>query len=840
MKFKPSIQRFLPSLAVGLVTTSNAQFVLVEDFETGFTAGETVSGINGWVSDSPDRALALEDPLGSTGIGVQFTGGGRNDTFKALDSNPDDGVVLQIAEGDTGTFFFEAVFALEEVGTANNSFGLSTLAEPNGFGPFQPQLRLLNEIVSPRDGGGFTDTVFGFDSGVRLQFWLVVDNAAATYDIFLSSPTGLAGQVQVADDFAFRTSNGNPIITFYTILGNAQDVFIDNLFLDPIAVNLSDPNFVDTDGDGLNDNDELAATALIGAPNLTDLTTPFDGVSSGPGSGDFDGDGISDEQEFELGANPVLLDSDGDGLLDADEFDGTSNAFDGTPTDLASPDTDSDGLSDFEENGSVNIAFGNAPTNPNALDTDGDGIDDGFEIENNTEGTALDPNDDGSSDPDQAPGGDLDGDGLTNSEEFAPVATNRVQTRADLLDTDGDTISDFVEDNFGEFGVFSGNFFTGTNPTLTDTDGDGLLDNEEDPTLEFSPGSIPVNSNPNILDTDGDGFNDSIEASEGSDPSDINSVPAQSSGFVLIEDFEGDGMVIGNTFVGINGWTSDAPQVATVVDEPIEGGDQIGSLDRSGGGGAATLSRSLLADLFQIGTDSTGTLYFQLLAASDNLDHSIGLSDQEAPTAFGGFEAQLVLLDGLNRLRDGAIFRDFAPLQIGTWVNVWIVADNSLDEVRVYMSVDGQTGQIEVTADDEGDPINFRNGTEDLLQTLQITLAGAGAAGSEILVDNFFIDPLQENLTVPAVAKPEGSILPPVDTEIEITSVTRAVNGDLAITFTPGGATGFILTSASPADLEIENFAVAADADFDGVDTFTVPAAFIGANPTFFFRVEEQ
>ena len=92
---------------------------------------------------------------------------------------------------------------------------------------------------------------------------------------------------------------------------------------------------------------------------------------------DTDGNGLSDEDEAALGADPANPDSDGDGLLDGEESgpDATS------PLD---PDSDDDGLSDFEE---LRV-HGTIPT---IADSDFDGVDDSDEIANGTD--PFDPND---------------------------------------------------------------------------------------------------------------------------------------------------------------------------------------------------------------------------------------------------------------------------------------------------------------------------------------------------------------------------------------------------------------------------------------------------------------
>lgn len=75
----------------------------------------------------------------------------------------------------------------------------------------------------------------------------------------------------------------------------------------------TDPQKIDSDGDGLNDYDEISAT--YGSPYITN-----------PNNSDTDGDGFSDFWEVANGFNPTVIenpvttDRDGDGLFDAQEI----------------------------------------------------------------------------------------------------------------------------------------------------------------------------------------------------------------------------------------------------------------------------------------------------------------------------------------------------------------------------------------------------------------------------------------------------------------------------------------------------------------------------------------
>lgn len=194
---------------------------------------------------------------------------------------------------------------------------------------------------------------------------------------------------------------------------------------------------------------------------------------------DPDGDGLSNGDEHALGSDPTRFDTDGDSLSDGRERDLRTS-----PTLV---DSDSDGLSDYAET-QVHR------TNPRRRDTDGGGRDDGEEV-------VIDATDPLSADDDLL---DSDGDGLTNQREIE-IGTNPFS-----VDTDGDLLDDNEEDANGdgryrgdanENGIFEPELGEETDPTNADTDGDGLSDG-----LEQLFGTDPFRD-----DSDGDGLSDGAE-----------------------------------------------------------------------------------------------------------------------------------------------------------------------------------------------------------------------------------------------------------------------------------------------------------------------------------------
>ena len=178
------------------------------------------------------------------------------------------------------------------------------------------------------------------------------------------------------------------------------------------------------------------------------------------GQEDTDGDGLTNNEEAQIGTDPLNPDTDGDGLGDGEEVKNYR-------TNPLAPDTDSDKLGDGDE-------VHQRRTDPLNPDTDGDRLMDGDEVNRKTD--PLNP--------------DTDADLLNDGDE--------VTRRTDPLkpDTDQDGLNDGTEVSIG------------TDPLKPDTDNDLLMDGQENQTCPH-----PLNP-----DTDGDGIIDGRDL----DPCDPN------------------------------------------------------------------------------------------------------------------------------------------------------------------------------------------------------------------------------------------------------------------------------------------------------------------------------
>ncbi|MFP3953715.1 MAG: hypothetical protein ACLFVS_06290, partial [Candidatus Acetothermia bacterium] len=269
---------------------------------------------------------------------------------------------------------------------------------------------------------------------------------------------------------------------------------------------------------------------------------------------DSDGDGLNDGEEISIGTNPGDWDTDDDGRNDWHEHTG------GGPiaTDPFDPDTDDDGLLDSAE------VFGDNTTNPVNADTDGDGLCDGGAgtpwMVSGDARVVVNPICKSCSTPgftscgtSSVRTGSADGIGDhpnpkgLGEDENGNGAWDDGETDPNQFDTDGDAVGDGVEklgfstsrqdmipstDLFGRPIEVTYPATGCMDPLDPDTDGDGLTDGYEDRNhdgnfdflesdfdhpntpLPGAPTPNPEETNPCDPDTDNDGLTDDQERNQ--------------------------------------------------------------------------------------------------------------------------------------------------------------------------------------------------------------------------------------------------------------------------------------------------------------------------------------
>lgn len=670
-----------------------------------------------------------------------------------------------------------------------------------------------------------------FLNGQWHHFACVVDGTSVTvyrdgvvYDTMTMAAVGSGLKPMSATQRQRFGLDGDPNNSSSEMEGKFDDLRLYNhaLTADVVAL-IHNPN-VDFDADGLPDGWELS---MPGITSLTELngTLPA-GSGPGSGTGDYDGDGLSDMDEYTIGTGPTIVDTDGDTISDGNEISGldasgATHTFGATNPKLS--DSDSDGIRDDRELEGRNTSgtlHGFGATNPNSTDSDSDGMSDPYELANVLNG-GLNPNSNDAN-------GNLDGDasGWTNLQEFSGTHTGGTQTRADSLDTDGDGLEDIVENKSG---VWSSQTSTGTNPTLADTDGDGLNDSQEKPDLTFpGAGVTPTNSNPNLTDTDGDGLRDINEVNagtnpaladtdgdthsdrtellNGSDPTSAASTPANTA-ISAKTDF-GGGLAWINTGAGVS------PDPSSPL---LTGGGNCGLLTSNSDGSGAMLSFANPNAIvyYSIDVRYSGTLDGQ----GFNIVSSNAASVQTSPSTHCALRFQT---NGSFGYSNGTTFNSTAA-PAGTHL-----PDHTYT-VQMVHDVPNDTYTIQVFDRSDADRLIFE--VTPAAPTRNTTPGGTiyFGAGTQQQSSNAFQLRL-DNLVVSSSSIPVGE--PSTPTQPAITAIFFQ-GGDLKIQFSPGGS-GYILMSSD--DL-VAPFTQESNATYDGVNTFTVPAAHLNPGRDF-FRVQ--
>ncbi|MEQ1501165.1 MAG: MopE-related protein [Myxococcota bacterium] len=582
-------------IADGTIVDSTGAGVAVDGIDAGSTvtvastwfSGNADSGV--WVGGGADVALAGNGFDGNGGPGIDIDGDG----VSANGAAPGVAPVFSVAELQTvdrarfaGTATPSSTVDVYLAADDGDQLGEVWLGDGAAVPHGEPQRRL---------GGCPSDPAGAFDCVLPLPYGVLVAPGTPACGLATTATTsteagpnrpivdatadtdgdGLTDAVEIVvvgtdpldpDTDADLLSDGDEVLAHHTDPFD-PDTDDGSVFDGVEVANGTDPHDptddvppVDTDGDGLFDQDEIATHHTDPLDADTDDDTLSDGAEilvhhTDPLDRDTDDGTVPDGTELANGTDPLDPtddlppgDSDGDGLLDQDERDVYH-------TDPADPDSDDDLLPDGEEvldadtdpldadtdrggipDGAEVHADATDPNDPNDdhVDTDGDGLFDGQELAvHHTDPADVDSDDDGLgdgrevlstlTDPNDA---DTDDGGIRDGAEVEVDGTDPLDGSDDLvptLDSDGDGLSDRDElqvhftdpydADSDDDGLGDGDevLVALTDPNDADTDDDGLTDGEEIALYE---------TDPRVADTDGGGVADGPEIAHGTDPHD--------------------------------------------------------------------------------------------------------------------------------------------------------------------------------------------------------------------------------------------------------------------------------------------------------------------------------
>jgi hypothetical protein len=207
-------------------------------------------------------------------------------------------------------------------------------------------------------------------------------------------------------------------------------------------------------------------------------------------------------------------------------------------------------------------------------------------------------------------------------------------------------------------------------------------------------------------------------------------VDAAKASFITIETFEG--LALG-PIDDQNGWVA-ASETSTVASDPAGGDNQVLSV----------ITESTRLHKGALVLSDTVRMLFLRFRYADQLNFSLGMSDQLYPTQFGDFEVELSMTNATSELRindDGGyeVIDELAP---SIWYNCWLYIDNAADETQVWLhqrNGEPATAEDQLDADDQI-YFAFRSGTSADLKNFFIKTGGGSGLVGPLYIDDIYLE----------------------------------------------------------------------------------------------------
>ncbi|MEE9325831.1 MAG: OmpA family protein [Cocleimonas sp.] len=404
--------------------------------------------------DSEEIGVNLDSPLDTDKDGI----------IDALDLDDDNDGIPTLIESQIGTSPLYAdtdedgILDADEIGADTNNpidtdsdgiiNALDTDDDDDGIETIAEIALGTNQLLADSDSDGLTDAQ---EIGEQLDQPLDSDNdgiidALDTEEVLDQDEDGLTDTLEaqlklnpnnkdsdgdgISDAKEVGENTNTPLDTDHDGIIDALDIVDDSDDDNDSLTNAqeiklaSNPKNNDSDGDGINDNEEVGS-------NISDpLDTDADGILN-LNDPDDDNDSLETKFEIKIGTNPLSTDSDGDGIADNLEIGSNKEQLQDTDKDgqINAVDTDDD---NDKLPTSIELTLG---TNPLKADTDGDGISDVIEVGKNTD-KPIDSDGDGKIDAlDASNKNEVEGTGIKvavkDDETSKPVDTDITTPTAD-------------------------------------------------------------------------------------------------------------------------------------------------------------------------------------------------------------------------------------------------------------------------------------------------------------------------------------------------------------------------------------------------------------------------